>query len=63
MASEDTGSSSSKLIVLHIGDPVKYNMDIYKRFSVDFTVMRPSREELQRNEFMKALNEKRWGDL
>jgi hypothetical protein len=63
MASEDTGSSSSKPIVLHIGDPVKYNLDIYKRFSADFTVIRPSLEELQRDEFVKALKEKRWGDL
>jgi hypothetical protein len=63
MASEDPGSSSSKPIVLHIGDPVKYNLDIYKRFSADFTVIRPSLEERQRDEFMKALKEKRWGDF
>lgn len=62
MASEDTGGSS-KPIVLHIGDPVKYNLDIYKRFQADFTVIRPSLEERQRDEFMKALKERRWGDF
>jgi hypothetical protein len=64
MASEDTlAISSSKPIVLHIGDPIKYNLDVYKRFSADFTVIRPSLEERQRDEFMKALKEKRWGDF
>ena len=63
MASEDIRSSNSKPIVLHIGDPVKYNLDIYKRFSADFTVIRPSLEERQRDEFMKALKERRWGDF
>jgi hypothetical protein len=62
MASDGT-SSSSKPIVLHIGDPVKYNLDLYKRFSTDFTVIRPSLEERQRDEFMKALKERRWGDF
>jgi len=62
MDSEET-LSSSKPIVLHIGDPVKYNLDVYKRFSEDFTVIRPSLEERQRDEFMKALKEKRWGDF
>lgn len=64
MASEDAhSSSSSKPIVLHIGDPVKYNLDIYKCFSADFTVIRPSLEERQRDEFIKALKERRWGDF
>ena len=62
MASEDT-SSNSKPIVLHIGDPVKYNLDMYKHFSADFTVIRPSLEERQRDEFMEALKERRWGDF
>jgi hypothetical protein len=53
----------SKLVVLHIGDPIKYNLDIHKRFSEDFHVIKPSLEERQRDEFMKALREKRWGDF
>jgi hypothetical protein len=55
--------SDNKPVVLHIGDPVKYNPEIYKRFSSDFTIIRPSLEERQRDEFMKALKEKRWGDF
>jgi hypothetical protein len=55
--------SSSKPIVLHIGDPVKWNTDFYDKFSKDFIVVRPSSEERQRDEFMKGLREKRWGDF
>ena len=58
-----TSRSSSKPIVLHIGDPVKWNMDFYDEFSKDFIVVRPSSEERQRDEFMKGLREKRWGDF
>ncbi len=56
-------SSGTKPIVLHIGDPVKYNPDVYARFSSDFTVIRPSLEDRQREEFMRALKEKRWGNF
>lgn len=62
MASPE-GSTRIKPIVLHIGDAIKYNPDIYARFSAQFTVIRPSVAELQRDEFMKALREKRWGDF
>ncbi|KAI9727366.1 MAG: hypothetical protein M1834_008437 [Cirrosporium novae-zelandiae] len=54
---------SSKPIVLHIGDPIKYNHHVYDTFSSKFTVIRPSLAERQRPEFMKALKEKRWGDF
>lgn len=55
--------ASTKPIVLHIGDPVKWNVKLYDQFSEDFMVVRPSFEERQREEFMKALKEKRWGDF
>ncbi|KAM5344735.1 hypothetical protein ACJ41O_010597 [Fusarium nematophilum] len=56
-------SSSQKLRVLHIGDPIKYNPDTYERFSAQFEVVRPSAGERQRAEFVKALKEHRWGDF
>ncbi|TVY22890.1 Glyoxylate reductase, partial [Lachnellula hyalina] len=52
-----------KPIVLHIGDPVKWNTELYARFSKDFTVVRPSFEERQRDQFMKSLKEKKWGNF
>lgn len=63
MAPSTSGETSDKPIVLHIGDPVKWNTDLFAQFSKDFTVVRPSLEERQRDEFMKALKEKRWGNF
>ncbi|KAI0129995.1 D-isomer specific 2-hydroxyacid dehydrogenase [Xylariales sp. AK1849] len=56
-------SGAPKPIVLHIGDPIKYNPDTYAVLSSAFTVVRPSTAERQRPEFIKALREKRWGDF
>ncbi|KAF4970840.1 hypothetical protein FSARC_2206 [Fusarium sarcochroum] len=55
--------ASSKPKVLHIGDPIKYNPETYLRFSIQCEIVRPSVEERQRPEFIKALKEKRWGDF
>ncbi|KAF2460312.1 glyoxylate/hydroxypyruvate reductase [Lineolata rhizophorae] len=52
-----------KRTVLHLGDPVKYNHDIYKRFASQFNVVRPSDEERDRPAFMTALRERRWGNF
>lgn len=62
MATE-TDETTQKPIVLHIGDPIKYNEAIYARFSELYTVIRPSAEERQRPEFIKALKEGRWGNF
>ncbi|KAI0439368.1 hypothetical protein F4803DRAFT_47863 [Xylaria telfairii] len=56
-------SPGPKPLVLHIGDPVKYNPDTYAEFSVLFDVVRPSAEERARPAFVAALREKRWGDF
>ncbi|KAH6692528.1 D-isomer specific 2-hydroxyacid dehydrogenase [Plectosphaerella plurivora] len=56
-------SAIRKPIVLHIGDPVKYNPDTYTLFSTAFDVVRPSAEERQRDEFKRALADGRWGNF
>lgn len=56
-------SSAAKPIVLHIGDPIKYNPELYEQFALKFTVVRPSTEERSRDAFLKALREKKWGDF
>ncbi|KAF2971888.1 hypothetical protein GQX73_g1729 [Xylaria multiplex] len=56
-------ASSPKPIILHIGDPVKYNPGTYTEFSAIFDVVRPSAEERARPAFLAALREKRWGDF
>ncbi|KAF3063900.1 C-terminal-binding protein [Daldinia childiae] len=57
------GPTGSKPVVLHIGDPVKYNPETYTEFAGQFEVVRPSVDERQRPAFIKALREKRWGDF
>lgn len=52
-----------KPVVLHIGDPVKYNPETYAEFSAHFDIVRPSAEERVRPEFIAALKEKRWGSF
>ncbi|KAI1847254.1 hypothetical protein JX265_013566 [Neoarthrinium moseri] len=56
-------STGPKPIVLHIGDPVKYNPETYATFSAAFNVVRPSTAERQRPAFMAALREGRWGPI
>lgn len=56
-------SSPAKPIVLHIGDPIKFNPELYKTFSEKFTVIRPDFEERQRPAFLQALKDKKWGDF
>lgn len=56
-------STSNKYTVLHIGDDIKYNPEMHKSFSGTFTIIQPSSEERQRESFIKALKEKRWGNF
>jgi len=63
MISTTASGNATKPIVLHIGDPVKWNTEFYDVFSTDFTVVRPSLKERQRAEFMNGLREKRWGNF
>ncbi|KAL0935898.1 putative d-mandelate dehydrogenase [Colletotrichum truncatum] len=55
--------STVKPIVLHLGDPIEYNPELYKELEAIATVIRPETEERQREPFLVALKEKRWGDF
>ncbi|KAJ5697659.1 hypothetical protein N7488_011343 [Penicillium malachiteum] len=55
--------TSEKPIILHLGDPIEFNKDLYAEIAEKFTIIRPSLEERQRNAFLKALREKKWGDF
>jgi hypothetical protein len=57
------GGAPKRPVVLHIGDPIKYNPTTYAQFSSDFEVIRPSTPERERGEFIRALKERRWGDF
>ena len=56
-------STTTKPIVLHLGDPIKFNPDLYKELEAKFTVIRPSVEERQREPFLQALRDRKWGDF
>jgi len=52
-----------KPVVLHIGDPVRYNPQTYEEFARAFDVVRPSAAERQRPAFLEGLREGRWGQF
>ena len=54
---------SRQPVVLHIGDPIRYNPATYVEFSNAFEVVRPSVAERERGEFIRALEERRWGNF
>lgn len=56
-------TSNQKPTVLHIGDPIKYNHDLYKTLEQKFNIIRPSEEERQRGPFLEALRRNKWGDF
>lgn len=58
-----SSSASSKPIILHIGDPVKWNTELHEELSKHYTFVRPSTEERQRKNFIQGLKEKRWGNF
>ncbi|GAB1213039.1 hypothetical protein ATERTT37_002188 [Aspergillus terreus] len=49
--------------VLHLGDNIKYNHDVYQRFASEFELIQPTAAERERDEFKRALKEHRWGDF
>jgi hypothetical protein len=56
-------ASPSKFTVLHIGDDIHYNPDLYSAFSQKYTIIQPPAEQRERSAFIQALKEKRWGDF
>ena len=52
-----------KPIVLHLGELVKYNLDLYEQLATRYTIIRPPVEERSRVEFLQALKEQRWGQF
>lgn len=50
-------------IILHLGDPIKYNTDVHAQLESQFTIVRPSLEERQRPAFLAALRAQKWGDF
>lgn len=56
-------ATTTKPTVLHIGDPIKYNPDTYALLSSHFNVIRPEASDRHRPAFIKALQQRKWGDF
>jgi lactate dehydrogenase-like 2-hydroxyacid dehydrogenase len=55
--------STGKPTILHLGDPVEFNLDLYKQLEESYHIIRPSLEERQREVFLQALRDRKWGDF
>ena len=53
----------SKPIVLHLGDPIKWNHELYKRLNEKCKVVGIPSEELARPKFKQAFKERKYGDF
>ena len=56
-------ANSTKPVVLHLGDPIEFNPDLYSQLQKEFTVVRPSLEERQRESWLQGLRDRKWGDF
>lgn len=55
---------ATKPIILHLGNPVAYNTDLFNnQFSQQYTIISPTPEECSRENFKAALQSKKWGDF
>jgi hypothetical protein len=54
-------SSTSKPTILHLGDDIRWNHELYAELQKKFNIVRT--ESMGRDEFKKALQEKKWGDF
>ncbi|KAL1596509.1 hypothetical protein SLS60_009156 [Paraconiothyrium brasiliense] len=60
-ASTATLSSSTKPTILHLGDDIRWNHELYKELGEKFHIQRSY--SMGREEFKKALRERKWGDF
>ncbi|KAI5860603.1 hypothetical protein GGS23DRAFT_613877 [Durotheca rogersii] len=58
-----SSADKKKPVVLHIGDAIKHNPEIYRRLESEFTIIRPAAGERQREPFLQALRDRKWGDF
>ncbi|KAH7309193.1 putative D-mandelate dehydrogenase [Stachybotrys elegans] len=54
---------ATKPTILHLGDDIEFNKDIYTKLQESFNVVQPSLAERQRDAWLQALRERKWGDF
>ncbi|GAB7340859.1 hypothetical protein MBLNU457_7219t1 [Dothideomycetes sp. NU457] len=55
--------TATRLRILHIGDPIKHNPELYQKLESQFDIVRPDLAELERESFMQALKNNKYGDF
>lgn len=55
--------SSPKPVILHLGDPIEFNPDLYAQLEASYNIIHPSLEERQRDAWLQALRDRKWGDF
>ena len=55
--------AADKPVVLHLGDDIEYNPELYKQLQEQFTVIQPTLAERQRDAWLQALRDRKWGDF
>ncbi|CAF9940949.1 MAG: hypothetical protein ALECFALPRED_008944 [Alectoria fallacina] len=58
-----TNGPITKPIILHLGEPVRYNRTLHSQLSSKYEIIRPLPSSLQRSAFKKHLGDKTWGDF
>jgi lactate dehydrogenase-like 2-hydroxyacid dehydrogenase len=55
--------STPKPVVLHLGDDIEFNPEIYRHLAESFTVIQPSLADRQREVWLQNLRDRKWGDF
>lgn len=58
-----TPKPASKPTILHLGDPIEYNIELHKLLKSQFDIINPSASDLQRPAFLNHLRKRTWGDF
>ena len=58
-----TSKLSTKPVILHLGDPIEYNPELYSRLDSQFDIINPHGPDLERPAFLNHLRNKTWGDF
>ena len=55
--------ASAKPTILHLGDNIEFNPDLYAKLQETYNVIQPTLEERQRDAWLQALRDRKWGDF
>lgn len=54
---------SEKPTILHLGDDIEFNPDLYKQLQAIYTIIQPTLAERQREPWLQALRDRKYGDF